>query len=57
MVKVKVTTWSQLKGPVTRIMHAKYQCSIINTSDDMSQVKARGREGRTDGGTEGRTDE
>ena len=38
-VKVKVTAWCQLKGLVTRIMHAKYQCSIINTSEDMSQVK------------------
>ena len=51
--KVKVTTWCQLKGPVTRIMHAKYQCSIINTSEDMSQVKVfvtdRGTEGRRDG--------
>ena len=30
-VKVKVTAWCQLKGLVTRIMHAKYQCSTINT--------------------------
>ena len=32
-------TWCQLKGLVTRIMNAKYQCSIFNTSEDMSQVK------------------
>ena len=51
--KVKVTTCCQLKGPVTRIMHAKYQCSIINTSEDMSQVKVF----VTDRGTDGRTDE
>ena len=38
-LKVKVMAWCQLKGLVTRIMHAKYQCSIINTSEDMSQVK------------------
>ena len=24
------------KGLVTRIMHAKYQCSVINTSEDLS---------------------
>ena len=34
------------------IMHAKYQCSIINTSEDMSQVKVfvtdRQRDRRTD---------
>ena len=36
--KVKVTAWCQLKGLVTRTMHAKYQCSIFNTSEDMSQV-------------------
>ena len=34
-----VTAWCILKGFVTRIMHAKYQCSIINTPEDMSQVK------------------
>ena len=38
-VKVKVMAWCHLKGLVTRIMHAKYQCSIFNTSEDMSQVK------------------
>ena len=27
------------KGLVTRIMDANYQCSIINTSEDMSQVQ------------------
>ena len=32
------------------IMHAKYQCSIINTSEDMSQVKVF----VTDRGTDGR---
>ena len=37
--KVKVTAWGHLKGLVTRIMHAKYQCSIFNNSEDMSQVK------------------
>ena len=49
-VKVKVTAWCQLKGLVNRIMHAKYQCSIINTSEDMRQVKVfvtdRQRDGR-----------
>ena len=34
------------------MMHAKYQCSITNTSEDMSQVKVF----VTDGQTEGRTD-
>ena len=52
-VKVKVTTWRPLKGLVTRIMHAKYQCSTFNTSEDMSQVKVfvtdRRRDGQTDG--------
>ena len=37
--KVKVTVGYPWKGLATRIMHAKYQCSIINTSEDMSQVK------------------
>ena len=40
------------KELVTRIMHAKYQYSIINTSEDMSQVKVF----VTDGQREGRTD-
>ena len=31
--------WCQFKELLTRIMHAKYQCSIINTSENMSQVK------------------
>ena len=52
-VNVKVTIWCQLKGPVTGIMHAKYQCSITNTSEDMSQVKVF----VTDRGTDGRTNE
>ena len=30
-------------------MHAKYQCSIINKSEDMSEVKVLGR---SDGQTE-----
>ena len=36
-----VIAWYELKGLVTRTMLAKYQCSIINTSEseDMSQVK------------------
>ena len=38
------------------IMHAKYQCSIINTSEDMSQVKVFVMDRQTDGRTEGRTD-
>ena len=54
--KVKVTAWRHLKGLVTRIMHAKYQWSIFNTSEDMSQVKVFVTDRRTDGGTEGRTD-
>ena len=49
--KIKVMACCQLKGPITMIMHAKYQCSIINTSEDMSQVKVfvadRQRDGRT----------
>ena len=36
-------------------MHAKYQCSIINTSEDMSKVKVFVIDGRTDGQTD-RTD-
>ena len=28
-----------MKGLVTRIMHTKYQCSIINTFEDMSHIK------------------
>ena len=43
----------ELKGLVTRIMHAKYQCSIMNTSEDKSKVKVF----VTDGQTEGRTNE
>ena len=39
------------------IMHAKYQCSIINTSEDMSQVKVFVTDRQTEGRTEGRTDE
>ena len=56
-VKAKITTWCQWKGPVTTIMYAKYQCSIINTYEDMSQVKVfvtnRGTDGRRDGRTDG----
>ena len=52
--KVKVTAWCQLKGLVTRIMHAQYQCSIINTSEDMSKVTVFVTEGQTDRRTEGR---
>ena len=37
---------------IERTMHAKYQCSIMNTSEDMSQVKVF----ETDRQTEGRTD-
>ena len=37
--QVKVTTWCQLKGLVTRIMLVKYQCSIFNTSEDMRPKK------------------
>ena len=57
-VKVEVTTWRHLKGLVTRIMHAKYQWSTFNTSEDMSQVKVfvtdRQRDGQRDGQTDGR---
>ena len=38
---------------VTRMMHAKYQCSIINTPEDMSQVKVFVTDGRTDGQRDG----
>ena len=34
-------------------MHAKYQCSIINTLEDMSKVKVFVTDGQT---TDGRTD-
>ena len=37
-------------------MHAKYQCSIINTSEDMSQVKVFVTDGLTDRRTDRRTD-
>ena len=50
------TAWYQWKGLVTRIMHAKYQCYIINTSEDMSQVKVFVTDGRTDGWTDRGTD-
>ena len=52
--KVKVTVWCQLKELVTRIMHAKYQCSI--TSEDMSQVKVFVTDRQTDRPLEGQTD-
>ena len=55
--KVKVTAWGHLKGLVTRIMHAKYQCSIFNTSEDMSQVKVFVTDEGTDRGTDRQTDE
>ena len=55
--KVKVIAWCRLKGLVTRIMHAKYQCSIINTSEDMSQVKVFVMDRQTDRGTDRRTNE
>ena len=42
------------KGFVTRIMHAKYQCFIINTSEDMGQVKVFVTDGRTEGWTDRR---
>ena len=45
---VKVIAWCQIKGLVTRIMHAKYQYSIINTSEDMTQVKVFVMDRRTD---------
>ena len=35
-------------------MHAKYQCAIIKTSEDMSQVKVFVTDGQTDRGTNGR---
>ena len=36
------------------IMHTKYQCSIINTSEDMSQVKVFLTEEQKDGRTDRR---
>ena len=55
--KVKVKAWCHLNGLVTRIMHAKYQCSIFNNSEDMSQVNVLWQtDGRTDEQTEGLTD-
>ena len=53
----KVTAWCQWKGLVTRIMHAKFQCSIINTSEDISKVKVFVTDGQTEGGTDRQTDE
>ena len=38
-------------------MHAKYQCSIINTSEDMCKVKVFVTDGRTDKGTDRQTNE
>ena len=38
-------------------MHAKYQCSNINTSEDMSQVKVFVTDIQTDGGMDRRMDE
>ena len=49
----KVMACHHLKGLVTRIMHAKCQCSIINTSEDVSQVKVFVTDRRTDRGTDG----
>ena len=46
--KVKVRARCQLKGLITRILHAKFQCSIINTSEDMSQVKVFVTDGHSD---------
>ena len=56
-VKVKgqghgMASIEKLKGLVTRIMHAIYQCSIINTSEDISQVKVFVTEGQRDGRTD-----
>ena len=53
-VKVKVTARHHLKGLVTRNMHDKYQCSIFNNSEDMSQVKVFVTDRRTDGQRDGR---
>ena len=39
MSKVRVTAWCQLQGLLTRIIHAKYQFSIINTSEDSAMLK------------------
>ena len=47
--------WCYLKGLVTKVMHAKYKCSIINTPEDMSQFKVFVTERRTDRGTNRRT--
>ena len=53
--------WCQLKGIVTRSIHAKYQWYIINTSEDISQVQVfvtdRGTCRQTDGRTDRRTNE
>ena len=43
--------------PNERIMHAKYQCFIINTSEDMGQVKAFVTDRQTDRGMDGQTKE
>ena len=40
--------WCQVKGLAAGTMHVKYQCSIINTSEDMIQVKVFVTDGRTD---------
>ena len=58
-VKAKVTTWCQLERPknVPRIIHAKHQCHIFNTSEDMSQVNIFVTDRGTDRQINRRTDE
>ena len=51
-VKVKVTAWYRQKGLVAMIMHAKYQYSFNNISEDISQIK-----GFCDRRTDRQTDE
>ena len=52
ILKILEHWWCQLKGLVTRTIHAKDQCSIIYNSEDNTQVKDfvtdRRREGRMD---------
>ena len=36
-VEVKII-WYQYKGAATRILYVKYECSSINTSEDIAQA-------------------
>ena len=55
--KVNVTAWYQYKWFVKSIMHAKYRCSNINTSEDTSRIKVFVTEGRKDRQTDRRKNE